>query len=462
MITYQDYLEIKDRSESERMAFVRRCINEHKDSAEYKIARDADLYDKQRNVTITQYQKLLYTASGDAVPDNYSANYKLCSNFYNRLTTQRNQYLLGNGVTFGKPDTKARLGKFFDQRMSELGHDAQNGGEAFGFWNLDHLEVFGYTEFKPIYDEENGAMMVGVRFWQIDDSKPLRATFYEMEGVTDYLYSKDYPDGKVIAERRPYVIKTKTTAVDGTIVYAGENYPSFPIIPMFNIQRQSDLVGMRQQIDCFDLILSGFANTIDEASLFYWTITNCGGMDEIDMVKFRNDMARLKVGMLEDKGAQLESHTVEAPYASREAILTRLRSEIYEDYMALDTKEISAGAVTATQIEASYEPLNSKVDEYETQVTIFILKLLELLGIDDMPTYSRSKIVNRNEEIQIVLQSASVLPEEYITKKILTILGDADALEDVKVMKEKEEMDLNTEDADDTEDDGETPVPEEE
>ena len=263
-------------------------------------------------------------------------------------------------------------------------------------------------------------------------------------------------DGKVIAERRPYVIKTKTTAVDGTIVYAGENYPSFPIIPMFNIQRQSDLVGMRQQIDCFDLILSGFANTIDEASLFYWTITNCGGMDEIDMVKFRNDMARLKVGMIEDKGAQLESHTVEAPYASREAILTRLRAEIYEDYMALDTKEISAGAVTATQIEASYEPLNSKVDEYETQVTIFILKLLDLLGIDDMPTYSRSKIVNRNEEIQIVLQSASVLPEEYITKKILTILGDADALEEVNLMKEKEEMDLNTEDEE------EAPVPEEE
>lgn len=459
MKTYQDFLEVGE-SERERMAFVKACITEHKSSPIFKIARDADLYDRQKNVTITQYQKLLYTVSGDAVPDNYSANYKLCSNFYNRLTTQRNLYLLGNGVTFGKEDTKEKLGKFFDQRMVELGHDAQGGGESFGFWNNDHLEVFSLTEFKPLYDEENGALMVGIRFWQVADNKPLRATLYEVDGVTDYMWSKDYPEGKIIAEKRSYKTISKGTKVDGTYIYDGENYEALPIFPMFNVQRQSDLIGMRQQIDCFDLILSGFANTIDEASLFYWTLSNCSAMDEIDIVRFKESMARLKVGMIEDKGAQLEAHTIEAPYASREAILDRLRSEIYEDYMALDTKDISAGAITATQIEASYEPLNSKVDEYEVQVTLFILRLLDFLGIDDKPTYSRSKIVNRNEEIQIVLQSATVLPEEYVTKKILTILGDADALEEVNLMKEQEEMDRYSEDEEEPQEAQET-TPEE-
>lgn len=442
MKTYQDFLKVADTDQA-RMDFVRSCINEHKASKEYRIALEADQYDKQQNVTIMKYQKLLYTMAGKAVPDNYSANYKLCSNFFNRLTTQRNQYLLGNGVTFQDPATKERLGKKFDQVMIELGHKAQKGAVSFGFWNNDHLEAFGMTEFKPLYDEENGALMVGIRFWQIDNSKPLRATLFEMDGVTDYVYDKDTPTGRVLEAKRPYQTIVKTTEADGvTEIYNGNSLSGFPIIPLFNINRQSDLVGMKQQIDAYDLIFSSYAGDVDESFLF-WVVSNCGAMDEQDAVRFRDQMARIKVGLIEDNKAQIETHTAEAPYASREAILERIRAEIYEDYMALDTKNIASGSTTATQIQASYEPLNSKTDEYETQVTIFILNLLELIGIDDKPTYTRSKIINQNEEIQIVLQSAQYLPEEYVTKKILTILGDADAINDVMEAKEREEMDIN-------------------
>lgn len=442
MKTYQDFLKVADTDQA-RMDFVRSCINEHKASKEYRIALEADQYDKQQNVTIMKYQKLLYTMAGKAVPDNYSANYKLCSNFFNRLTTQRNQYLLGNGVTFQDPATKERLGKKFDQVMIELGHKAQKGAVSFGFWNNDHLEAFGMTEFKPLYDEENGALMVGIRFWQIDNSKPLRATLFEIDGVTDYVYDKETPTGRVLEAKRPYQTIVKSTEADGvTDIYDGDSPKGFPIIPLFNINRQSDLVGMKQQIDAYDLIFSSYAGDVDESFLF-WVVSNCGAMDEQDAVRFRDQMARIKVGLIEDNKAQIETHTAEAPYASREAILERIRAEIYEDYMALDTKNIASGSTTATQIQASYEPLNSKTDEYETQVTIFILNLLELIGIDDKPTYTRSKIINQNEEIQIVLQSAQYLPEEYITKKILTILGDADAINDVMEAKEREEMDIN-------------------
>ena len=442
MKTYQDFLKVAD-TDQDRMDFVRSCINEHKASKEYRIALEADQYDKQQNVTIMKYQKLLYTMAGKAVPDNYSANYKLCSNFFNRLTTQRNQYLLGNGVTFQDPATKERLGKKFDQVMIELGHKAQKGAVSFGFWNNDHLEAFGMTEFKPLYDEENGALMVGIRFWQIDNSKPLRATLFEMDGVTDYVYDKETPTGRVLEAKRPYQTIVKTTEADGvTDIYDGDSPKGFPIIPLFNINRQSDLVGMKQQIDAYDLIFSSYAGDVDESFLF-WVVSNCGAMDEQDAVRFRDQMARIKVGLIEDNKAQIETHTAEAPYASREAILERIRAEIYEDYMALDTKNIASGSTTATQIQASYEPLNSKTDEYETQVTIFILNLLELIGIEDKPTYTRSKIINQNEEIQIVLQSAQYLPEEYVTKKILTILGDADAINDVMEAKEREEIDIN-------------------
>ena len=80
------------------MDFVRRVITDHKTSNLYKIAAVARDYDAQRNRTIVGYQKMLYTVTGKAVPDNFSANYKLASNFFHRFTTQQNQFLLGNGV----------------------------------------------------------------------------------------------------------------------------------------------------------------------------------------------------------------------------------------------------------------------------------------------------------------------------------------------------------------------------
>lgn len=440
MKTYQDFREVGE-LEQHRMEFVRMAINDHRSSDLFKTARDADLYDKQQNVTISNFRKLLYTIRGEVVPDNYSANFKLCSNFFDRLTTNRNQHLLGNGVTFGNETTKQKLGRFFDQKMIELGHEAQKGGVSFGFWNLDHLEVFGLDSFVPLYDEENGALMAGIRFWQIASNKPLRATLYEVDGLTDYIWTDEYPNGKILIDKRAYKLRKQGTSVDADYIYDGENYDGFPIIPLFNVKKQSDLIGMREAIDCYDLIKSGFANTVDEASLLYWIITNAGGMDELDMVKFKEQISRINVALVEDNGAKVESHTVETPYASREALLNRIRNDIYEDYMALDVKTISAGATTATQIEASYEPLNSKCDDYETCVTTFVLKLLDFLGIEDEPTYTRSKIVNRAEEISIILQSATYLPEEYVTKKILTILGDTDALDEVERMKEMDELD---------------------
>ena len=74
MKTYQDFLEVAEKSDQDRMAFVLAAINDHKGSESYQQALIAKEYDSHRNVTIINFQKLLYTLSGKAIPDNYSAN----------------------------------------------------------------------------------------------------------------------------------------------------------------------------------------------------------------------------------------------------------------------------------------------------------------------------------------------------------------------------------------------------
>jgi hypothetical protein len=430
MVTYQDLLTAI--SQNTVKDFVKSTINNHKGSAEYQTALCADEYNRRLNRTITEYQKLLYKVTGEAVPDNYTANFKLRSNFFNRLITQLNQYLLGNGVTWGKEDTEKKLGKSFDNELEDAGEKALVHSVSFGFWNLDHMEVFSLLEFAPLYDEEDGALKAGIRFWQIDPKKPLRATLYELDGYTDYMWNEDNPDGEIVNDKRPYILKTKSTQVDGTVIYDYENYPTFPIVPFWgNKYKQSEFVGMRENIDCYDLIKSGFANTVDDASMIYWTIQNAGGMDDIDLAKFVEHMKTIKASVVEQDGASAEAHTLDVPYASRETLLNRIRADIYEDFMALDTKNIANGAVTATQIEASYEPLNGKADKYEYCVIKFIDGILALAGIDDSPTFTRSKIINRTEEIQTLVQAGEYLTEDYVAEKVLTILGDGDRVEEL-------------------------------
>lgn len=443
---YQDLLNVGE-SEGERIAFVKRAISAHKDSEEYKTAVIGYDYACRRNTTICNYQKMLYTISGKTVPDNWSANYKLGSNFLKRFVTQLNSYLLGNGITFNNEDTSNRLGDDFDHNVMEAGYEALIGAVSFGFWNYDHLEVFNIREYAPLYDEENGALMAGIRFWQVEDNKPLRATLYELDGYTEYIWNRrktengdaDYI-GEVLRDKRPYKQLARVSVADGEEIYDGENYDTFPIIPLYaNKEKQAEIVGMRENIDAYDFIKSGFANDLDDASQIYWTITNAGGMDDIDLAQFLEKLKRVKAATVDD-GEQVQSHTVEPPYAGREAALALIRSDLYDDFMALDTKAIASGAVTATQIEAAYEPLNQKADAYEYQVTKFIKGILKVAGIDDTPSYTRSVIVNKGEEIERVIQGAMFLTQPYCTKKILTLIGDADQYDDIQAEIDKQNM----------------------
>lgn len=418
MKTYQDFLEVAEKSDRDRMEFVLAAINDHKNSDLYQQAKIAREYDEHRNVTIITVQKLLYTLSGKAIPDNYSANYKLRSAFFPIFMRQETQYLLSNGVILKNAENKKRLGKKFDNQIQDLARSALVGGVAYGFWNLDHLEVFTALEFVPLLDEENGSLRAGIRFWQVAANKPLRATLYEPDGFTQFI-RRSGKEMEILAPKRGYISVEASSEVDGTEILEYQNYPGFPIIPMYgNRARQSELVGQREAIDCYDLIKSGFADTIDDASIIYWTISNAGGMDEIDMARFKETMRRIGVGLVDDDGAKAEAHTLTIPVEAREALLSRLSDDLYRDFQMLDTTKIQGGQKTATEITAAYQQMDNKVDEFEYCVGDFLYQLFALIGIDDDPTFTRSKIVNQLEQTQMVLLAASYLDDETILSKL--------------------------------------------
>lgn len=432
MLTYQDFAEAGD---ANREGFVLEAIERHKSSKAYRTALTADAYDRQENTTINAYVQKVFDITGSKLVDFTASNNKIASNFFHRLNTQRTMYSLGQGVSFidvdeagGRDETKERLGKHFDHDLRTLAYNALIHGVCFGFWNLDRMFVFPLTEFAPLWDECDGTLRAGIRFWRIDGSRPMQAVLYEADGYTRFQSRRD-PDGpagerlEAIGEKRPYIEETSYTPADGIEqVIGGENYSALPVVPMWGSRlHQSTLVGMRQAIDSYDLIRSGFANDLTDCAQIYWLVSNAGGMSDKDLQKFLDRLKINHVALVDsDDGGNAQAYTQEIPYAARQAYLQSIRDGIYEDFGALDVHAVAAGA-TNDHIDAAYQPMDEEASDFEYQVSEFVQRLLAFMDIDDTPVFKRTRISNQKEQVDIVMSEAQYLDHETILRKLPNI-----------------------------------------
>ena len=439
MLTYQDFLE----AGADIVGFVAKAISAYQSSSFYACAEEADQYNKQQNVTINNYVRTILSLSGAPIEDFTASNNKIASNFFRRLNTQRCTYSLGGGVSFAETDVKEQtLGKDFDTQIWDIGYNALIHGVCFGFWNINKLYIFKATEFVPLWDEEDGTLKAGIRFWRLDKDKPMTAILYEVDGYTKL---KTKPNSSnltffISEPKKAYITKIAYTEAGDEEVIGVENYSALPIIPMWGSKlHQSTLVGMKQAIDSYDLIRSGFANDLTDCSQIYWIIENCGGMSDADLARFRDKLKITHIAEVDgDAGAKATPYTQDIPFAARQAYLDSIRAGIYEDFGGLDVHTIAAGA-TNDHIDAAYQPLDENADDFEYNVTEFILQLLNLIGVEDYPIYKRNRISNQMEQTQMVLSAAQYLDTETVLSKLPFITID----EIKEIMKRTETEEYN-------------------
>lgn len=443
MLTYSDFEKADDKAE-----FVLSAISAYRNSDEYRMAELADEYDAQRNVTIQQTVRKLYTASGAVTEDPTVANNKIACNLFNRLNTQRCMYSLGNGVTFIDPyeaakgtvdETKELLGRHFDHVLREAGYHALIHGWSYLFWDLDKVHEFTMREFVPLVDEYDGSLRAGIRFWQLDSNRPMNAVLYEQDGYTTY---QTDANGRLVEtkEKTSYkVTYVYTEADDDALDVIEENYSSLPIVRMYGSRlKQSTLVGMREAIDSYDLIQSGFANDLSDCAQIFWLVENYGGMDDEDLAEFLEKLKLNHVANVDTaSGGHVTPYTQEIPHEARKAYLDDIRARIYEDFGGLDVHTVAAGA-TNDHIDAAYQPLDENAADFEHWVSDAITQLLALQGIEDSPIFKRQRISNQKEQVEMLVQEAAWLDEATILRKLPNLTPDE--AQAVITANENEEM----------------------
>lgn len=421
MKTFQDYEQNKGNIES----FILSAIADYQSSDAYNWAIDGINYSSGKNTFITNRQNVLHDINGRALVDDISPNYKIASNFYGIFVKQRNAFVLGNGIEFEKEDTKKKLGKEFDHLTFFGGQDTLTQGVVYGFWNVDHIEYFPASQICPLFDEETGALRVAIRFWRATDNSVLRITLFEEDGITEYREKRKTGENGstintliTIEPKRAYKVTNKLSKASGAEYNSGENYSTLPIIPWYSFRnKQVFLESLKDKIDAYDVLTSIMVNDADDGFV-YWVFTNCQGMNTDAELQKALERIRSVHAVVVDQGDEATPHTIEPPYSAKMSVKDCMRSDLYRDAMALDTDVLKAGNVTATQINAAYEPLNEAADEFEFCTIQYITSLLELLGIDDYPKFTRSMERNKVEETNMVLAAGNFIDRDTVIDKL--------------------------------------------
>ena len=121
---------------------------------------------------------------------------------------------------------------------------------------------------------------------------------------------------------------------------------------------------------------------------------------------------------------KITPYTQEVPYQSRAAYLSMMRTSIYEAFGVMDAASIAAGNKTATEINAAYQAMDDKYDDYEYQIAECVRQILALQGIDDYPQFKRNRISNQLEQVQMVMLEAEYLDEETVLNKLPNVTPD--------------------------------------
>lgn len=414
--------------------FLQDAIQRHWQSEMYRVARSADRYFKQRNETIAMFTARLFDVDGGEFINETASKLKLANNFFRRLNIQRCMYSLGKGISFvstsktGEDTTKAALGVTFDDDVKRIGILALIHGVAFPFWNLDHVNVFDATEFVPIWDETTGALRAGIRFWRLDMHHRWHCVLYTEDGYCAYVAATEGGFDFVQASEgfQAYKITYQETPADGLKLAVDEaNYSRLPIVPIWGSDNhQSTLIGLRESLDAYDLIKSGLANDVQDCAQIYWLVENAGGMRDEDLQEFRDRLKLTHIANVENADeVSIKPYTQEPPTGARTETLKQIKADMYEDFGALDVHTIAAGA-TNDHIDAAYQPLDEEADEFERHIREGIIDLLALQGIEDTPIFSRNRISNQKEQVEIVMAEAAYLDDETILRKLPNVTPD--------------------------------------
>lgn len=372
-----------------------------------------------------------------------TADNRIPSNFYKLLVNQKAAYAFTEKVTFdtGNDDLNSlitqTLGDSFRKKCKSLCVQAANASVGWlHYWKGDdgkfHYAVIDAKQVIPVWtrDLEKELYAVLRTYAMID----------ETDGDTYIIYEIWTADRCESFRRRSdldfdaldYFCQYLVIDIDtGTEEYQPVYTHGFEEVPFIffnnNDEGTNDLRDIKELIDAYDKVFSGFLNDLEDIQELIFIVTNYGG-DADNALQILQEMKTKKIINVESEGADDKSGVstlaIEIPVAARKEMLDITRKAIFEQGMGIDPDPQNFGNSSGVALQYLYSLLELKTGMMETEFEVSfnrlaraILKFYGKTSEKLEQTWTRTSVTNDSEMADIAQKSKGVISDETIVRK---------------------------------------------
>jgi hypothetical protein len=423
MLSFQDFEIARDAGAIED--FIAAAISQYYASPLYQKAVIDDQYYEGDNPTLMSYFATLEIDGGKKI--DLLPKIRISTGIFKRLITLQVNSLWYNGVQLDTQPMKEKLGQYFDNVAVNICTGAAVHSVGYGFWNYDHLEQFTALEYFPLQDERTKMDMAGIRFWSIGPYKPDIIQLYELDGWSEYRrVNGGLP--YLVLEKQPYRRTYRSDAL-GTEIISGENYPGFPVVPLYvNSRHKGEMTTpIRSKIDLYDILNTGFGDQVLRTKLLNWVLEGMSG--DVEYLLAQKEVIE-KFGIIAPNGdVNAHPELISLPYEAVMNFLAELEKAIFRDAIVTNPQELMGSNLTATAIDNSFRAERLKVSDTEWNQALFVQRILDLIGIKSKTIKFKAESVTSDIEIT---QRLAMYPDlDMETKLILDPLFPPEMIDDI-------------------------------
>lgn len=423
------------------------------------------------NVAKRYYEKKNDILYGKKADDTDSENplrnsdNRVPSNFYRLQVNQKAAYAFTKPPKFDVGDEKANdiiatsLGDAYKKKCKALCIQAANNAVAWlHYWKNENGEfryaVVDSTQIIPVWSEDLEKELYAVlrTYTKIGRENGKKYIIYEIWTDTEcqaFQREENLPLDQLQYCNMYAAVEMSTGEAEYSSIYRHD----WGVVPFIffnnNDEMLSDLTDVKELIDSYDKVYSGFINDLQDIQELIFILTNYGGEAE-DAASVLEEMRTKKVIQVESEGADdrsgISTLAIDIPVEAREKVLTMTRKAIFEQGMAIDPDPQNFGNSSGVALSYLYSLLELKTGMLETEFTISfnhlvraILKCYGMVPKKIEQTWTRTSVSNDAELADIASKSKGVISDETIVRNHPWVKDPKDELELLEKQKASEE-----------------------
>ncbi len=412
---------------------IKKYVNSSKYNHDLELMKQGVDYYNQNNTSIKNRKMEFYDGTCRRV-DPYKANHKITGGFMKLLTGQKVNYSINSKLSLATNQEDAIVSILGNYRNSlkKIGIEASKKGVAYMQVYIEN-DVFKYKiipseQIIAIPKEDNKDIIEYViRVYSENATDKLgrtvkieKAQFWDSQYV--YYYENDTSNFKGWElEKLPHNPEPHIKRVfnyNSTYVEIEEHSwgkPPFCVL-YNNDERTTDLHPIKALIDVYDIVLSDFANNLEDFQDVYWILKNYGGEDFDEVME---QIKRFKVVATGEDG-DATTETIEIPVEARQVMLSLVEKLIYKFGMGVNIDSLASN-VTNVQIYALYSNLDLKANDFEAEVEEFWQQLMYFVNVYFMLNnkglvgsslvFNRNIMLSENEKLEANANQIGVVSE---------------------------------------------------